>query len=114
MKTKPSTCSILKSPICLVFQSLRDPRRAEAADRRGPLHGHRGAAGRGAQPRLQEHGGRLEPLRRLRLVLLPLSAEGRALLVGQPPLQLLQVLGPYHGGVGGGVAGESVGTTLEK
>lgn len=73
------------------FQSLRNPRRAEAADRRGPLHGHCGAAGRGAQPRLQEHGGRPEPLRWLRLVLLPLSSEGRALLVGQPPLQLFQV-----------------------
>lgn len=97
-KKKTSSADFWSSELVSVFcnlfsQSLRNPRRAEAADRRGPLHGHRGAAGRGAQPRLQEHGGRPEPLRRLRLVLLPLSSARRALLVGQPPLQLLQVRG---------------------
>lgn len=76
---------------CLCVQSLRDSRRAEADDRHGSLHGDHGSTGCGAQPRLQEHWGRTEPLRRVWLLFLPRSAARATQLVGQPPLQLLQV-----------------------
>jgi len=90
-------------------QPLRDPRRAEAAGGRGARPGHRGSAGRGAQPRLQEHGGRPEPLRRLGRRLLPRAAPRTPQPLGQPALQLLQVrLFNYWGNPGVGVPGLGV------
>lgn len=73
-------------------QSLWYSRGAEAADWCGSFDGHRGTARRCSQPRLQEHRGWPQQIWWLRLVLLPLTPQRGTQPVGQPPLQLLQVL----------------------